>query len=180
MRFHWLYSEMEAIFEALQARAERSRDGAAQPRIGIVTSYDYHTATARVLLQPEGVLTGWLPVLTPWAGSGWGMTCPIGPGDQVLIIFQEGDVGHGIILGCLYSNTARPPGIGQEEFVLKHRSGSSIRLLNSGTIMIEGDLRVSGDIYDTHGSLSKLRNDYNIHIHRVSNGTITSTPIPVD
>ena len=47
---------MEAIFEALQARAERSRDGAAQPRIGIVASYDHHTATARVLLQPEGVL----------------------------------------------------------------------------------------------------------------------------
>ncbi len=171
---------METIFEAIRMQAELAHRRSAQPRIGIVTSSDHQTATARVLLQPEGVMTGWLPVLTAWTGSGWGMACPPSTGDQVLIIFQEGDVEHGIILGCLYSNAVRPPEARHGEFTLRHRSGSAIRLLNSGVIVVEGDLHVSGDIYDTHGSLSKLRNDYNVHFHRTSNGTNTSPPIPLD
>ena len=60
-------------------------------------------------LQPEGVLTGWLPVLSPWIGSGWGMCCPPVPGDQVLVIAQEGEAEHGLIIGRAFSSTQTPP-----------------------------------------------------------------------
>lgn len=158
--------------------AAASRIG--QPRMGIVTSSNNRTASARVLLQPEGILTGWLPVLTHWAGNGWGMYAPLSPGDQVLIIAQEGDGEHGVIAGSLFSRAATPPAAEPGELVLFHKSGSSLRLVNSGRIVINGDLYVSGDVYDAHGPLSRLRNAYNQHSHVAPNGAATSLPSILD
>src|SRR3984957_6089650 len=121
---------MDDFFDILSAKSGGTRKSFAQARMGTVTSSNSQTATAKVLLQPEGVLTGWLPVLTQWAGSGWGMACPPSPGDQVLIIPQEGDAQHGLIVGRLYSNSVRPPAAGPGEITLTHQSGCSIRLLN--------------------------------------------------
>src|ERR1700728_3383275 len=162
--------EMNELFDLVNVVSNRLVGTSAQPRIGIVSSSDPTTATAKVLLQPEGVLTGWLPVLTQWAGSGWGLSCPPSPGDQVLIIPQEGDAQHGLIVGRFFSNLVRPPLVEAGELIIRHLSGCSLRLLNSGIVAIEGDLHVSGDVYDSHGSLSKLRNDYNAHIHHTQNG----------
>jgi uncharacterized protein involved in type VI secretion and phage assembly len=170
---------LENFFTLLAANHEATRGGFAQPRMGTVTSSNSQTSMAKVLLQPEGVLTGWLPVLTQWVGSGWGMSCPPSPGDQVLVIPQEGDAQHGLIVGRLYSNLVRPPTAEPGEINLTHQSGCAVRLLNSGIVAIQGDLHVSGDVYDSHGALSKLRNDYNAHIHHTSNG-VTSGPVPLD
>jgi phage gp45-like len=167
---------MSEFHDLLTSQMDRLQAKSAQPRIGVVTSSNPQTATARVLLQPEGVLTGWLPVLTQWAGAGWGISCPPVPGDQVLIIPLEGDPQQGLVVGRLFSNQVRPPDAAPGEVTIRHRSGSSIRLLNSGVIAIEGDLHVTGDVYDSHGSLSKLRNDYNIHIHYTGSGAVTSIP----
>jgi uncharacterized protein involved in type VI secretion and phage assembly len=171
---------MVEFFDAVESTGKQTQGRFAQPRLAIVTSSDALKSMAKVLLQPERVLTGWLPVLTQWAGSGWGMACPPVPGDQVLVLPQEGDAQHGLIVGRLFSNSARPPSSEPGELTLKHQSGCSIRLLNSGIVSIVGDLHVSGDIYDTHGSMSKLRNDYNVHIHYTSNGQNTSNAIPLD
>lgn len=171
---------MDEFFDLLTVKSDGTRESFAQPRIGTVTSSNSQTATARVLLQPEGVLTGWLPVLTQWAGPGWGMVCPPSPGDQVLIIPQEGSSQHGLIIGRLYSNSVHPPQAESGEIALSHQSGCSLRLLNSGVVSIKGDLHVSGDVYDAHGPLSKLRNDYNIHIHHTGGGQVTSDPLPLD
>ena len=171
---------MDDFFDVLAMRSDGIRGTFAQPRMGTVTSSDPRTATAKVLLQPEGVLTGWLPVLTQWAGSGWGMACPPSPGDQVLIIPQEGDAQHGLIVGRLYSNSIRPPQVAPGEIILSHRSGCSLRLLNSGIVVVEGDLHVAGDVYDAYGPLSRLRNRYNAHIHHTSNGQTTSNPLQLD
>lgn len=156
---------MVDFFEMIGSRSERLRSNSAQPRMAVVTSSDPATGSARVLLQPEGVLSGWLPVLTQWAGAGWGISCPLAPGDQVFVIPQEGDAENGIIVGRVCSNSARPPDAAIGEIILRHQSGSSLRLLNSGIVCVHGDLHVAGDIYDMHGSLSHLRNNFNAHTH---------------
>lgn len=171
---------MAELLDALTALSTRMRGHLAQPRMGVVASSNAQTAMAKVLVQPEGVLTGWLPVMTQWTGAGWGMFCPPNPGDQVLVIPQEGDFQHGIIVGRLYSNTVRPPNAEVGELILCHRSGCSLRLSNNGTVLIEGDLHVSGDVYDSYGPLSKLRNDYNVHTHIYGADQTTSGPLPLD
>ncbi len=166
---------MERFLNALKAQAGALDQFAGQPRFGTVTSVDPDTAAARVKLEPEGVLSGWLPVLSSWTGSGWGMVCPPTPGDQVLVLSQEGDSEHGVIVGRAFSDAQRPPSAPAGEFWLVHKSGTAIKLVNDGTVQIKGDLHVDGDVYDRRGSLDRLRRHYDSHSH--GNG---APPTPQD
>ena len=156
---------MDSLMNALKGQAAAQDQAGGAPRFGVVTSVDPQTATARVTLQPEAVLTGWLPLLSPWAGNGWGLFSPPSPGDQVLVIPQEGDAEHGLILATSWSATTLPPQTPPGEFWLIHQSGSFLKLQNDGTIQVKGDLHVAGDVYDSHGALSGLRAHYNAHVH---------------
>ncbi len=55
---------MERLLNVIKQHAGGLDQGGGQPRFGIVTSVNPAAATARVTLQPEGVLSGWLPVLS--------------------------------------------------------------------------------------------------------------------
>ncbi len=167
---------MHRFLHALKAHAELSSQTTAQPRFATITSYNAANATARVLLQPEGTLSGWLPVLSAWSGNGWGMVCPLAAGDQVVVIAQEGEAAHGIIVGRAFSSTSPPPQAPSGECWLVHPSGAAIKLQRDGTVAISGDLHVTGDIYDRHGSLDHLRAAYNSHTHTTSGGAATSGP----
>lgn len=166
---------MDRFLNALKAHAGALDQAQGQPRFGTVSSVDPSAATARVLLQPEGVLTGWLPVLSPWIGAGWGLACPPLPGDQVFVLPQEGDAEHGVIVGRAYSDAQRAPVAPAGELWLVHRSGSFVKLQNDGTVQVSGDLHVAGDVYDRHGSLDRLRQHYDGHVHGAS-----PTPTPQD
>lgn len=171
---------MERFYNAIKSQADALVQGVGRPRFGTVTSVDPTAGTARVSLQPEGVLSGWLPLLTPWAGAGWGMVCPPLPGDQVLVVAQEGDAEHGLIVGRAFSNIQRPPAAPGGEFWLVHQSGAFLKLCNDGTIRVQGDLHVSGDVYDRQGPLSRLRGTYNGHTHTDSRGGQTTAPQQTD
>ena len=171
---------MERILNIIKQHAGAMDQGGSQPRFGTVTSVNPAAATARVSLQPEGVLTGWLPILSPWVGAGWGMSCAPSLGDQVLVLAQEGDAEHGIIVGRAFSNVHAPPAAPVGELWLVHGSGSFIKLRNDGTIELQGDLHVAGDVYDRNGSLSRLRGRYNSHTHSDSRGGTTSVTSKLD
>lgn len=156
---------MERLLNAIKAHAAAQDASSGQPRFGSVTSVDPAAGTARVRLQPDGVLTGWLPVLSPWVGAGWGMSCPPSPGDQVLVVPQEGDAEHGAVVARAWSAGAAVPATPVGELWLTHRSGSFVRLLNDGTVAVKGDLHVDGEVFDRHGSLDRLRQHYNQHRH---------------
>jgi phage baseplate assembly protein gpV len=165
---------MERFLNIIKAHAESLDSATGQPRFGIVTSVDTNSGCARVTLQPEGVLSGWLPILSPWAGAGWGLVCPPSPGDQVMVLAQEGDAEQGVIVGAAFSTAQLPPAAPVGEFWLLHSSGSSIKLQNDGTIRMNGNLYVNGDVYDSHGPLSALRMHYDGHTHIDSRGGTTS------
>ena len=156
---------MDSFLNALKAQGAIQDQAGGAPRFGIVASVDPSTATARVNLQPEGVLSGWLPLLTPWAGNGWGLVCHPMLGSQVLVIPQEGDAEHGLIIAASWSAQMAAPSAPTGEFWLVHQSGSFFKLLNDGTVQIKGDLHVTGDVYDQHGPMSQLRAHYNAHVH---------------
>lgn len=163
---------MDALLNILKGHAAHLDQGWAHPRIGIVSSVDPKTYTARVQVQPEGLLTGWLPIAALWAGNGWGVTAAPMPGDQVVVIWQEGDAEQGIILGRIWSSAVAPPAAPAGELWLVHASGAFIKLQGDGTISScagtwshQGNLVVSGDVSDSGGKLSALRRYYNQHTH---------------
>ncbi len=171
---------MDRLLNAIKAHTAAQDAAAGQPRFGVVTSVDPAAGTARVQLQPDGVLTGWLPVLSPWVGAGWGISCPPSPGDQVLVLPQEGDAEHGVIAGRAWSALAAGPATPVGELWLTHQSGSYLRLLNNGTVSVRGDLHVEGDVYDRQGPLDGLRQAYNLHRHSDAQGGLTGFAEPQD
>lgn len=183
---------MDNLPNVIKAHASSLDETLAQPRFGLVSSVDSTRATVRVQLQPEGVLTGWLPVLSPWTGPGWGMWCPPSPGDQVLVLPQEGAAEHGVVVGSAFSLSETCPPALAGEFWLVHSSGSFLKLTNDGTIHVNGPLsltgnlsvagniQASGTVADGHGALSGLRQHYDAHTHTDSRGGTTSEPAPQD
>lgn len=130
-------------------------------RVGVVTSVNPADYTAKVMIQPEGVMSGWLPISAMMIGNGWGLVSPPSNGEQVVIAAQEGDAEHGIIIGRLFSNQQLPPktyadqtqqgtttNVQPGEIGLVHKSGKFIRLL-SDRILINGDLYENGVLHAT-------------------------------
>lgn len=123
--------------QAIQAMGER-----ATTRLGTVKSYDSGNYAVRVAIQPEGNLTGWIPLLSPWVGNGWGMFCPPSVGDLVEMQFQEAD--HDAALSCmrLFNDQTRPLAVPSGEFWLQHKSGAFVKLTNDGKLLVNSQLEI--------------------------------------
>jgi phage baseplate assembly protein gpV len=176
---------MNRFLNALKSQAGAQDRSTAQPRFAVVTSVDPTRPAARVSLQPEGVITGWLPILSPWVGAGWGLSCPPTPGDQVFVLAQEGDADNGVIIGRAWSDTAHTPQAPSGELWLVHQSGAFLKLANDGAIHIQGNVFITGsltttaDVSDSHGPLNRLRQHYDAHTHSdPQDGTVGTTSQP--
>lgn len=132
---------MDALLNAMRREAERVGANVAHPRMAIVSSYNPADHTIKAKLQPEGIETGWFPWASSVVGNGWGLFAPPSPGDQVVVLFQEGSGGSPIGIGAIYNDEDRAvvEGLGgapSGEAWLVHQSGSRIRLLNDSGIEI--------------------------------------------
>jgi phage baseplate assembly protein gpV len=144
---------MNQLFNTIRAAAQQAGQSVATTRQGTVTSYDPATYSVRVALQPDNVLTGWLPLKSLWVGSGWGLFCPPSIGDLVEIDYQEGATGYGSAGLRFYNDEDRPLSCPSGEFWLVHQSGSSLKFHNDGSVELEtaGNLKetVKGDYHLT-------------------------------
>lgn len=140
-------------YDRLRAEISRSGQSAAanlaQPRTGLVTSYDPDRYAVKVEIQPENVETGWLPILTLMSGQGWGVYFGPSKGDQALVIFLEGDGLAGVCVGFLPSDEDVPPRVEAGEIILAHKSESFIRLEAGGVIRSKGTWEHEGPITAT-------------------------------
>jgi phage baseplate assembly protein gpV len=177
---------MDQFWNLVKSHAAGLDGLAGVARFGLVSSFDPSAYAARVMIQPENVLSGWLPVLSSWVGAGWGMAAPLNPGAQVLVLAQEGDAEQGVIIGAVWSAVDTPLPAPAGELWLQHQSGSFVKLHNDGSIALQatvvnvsGNLVVSGDISDqggAHGTLVALRSAYDAHTHADPQGGSTGLP----
>lgn len=115
-------------------------------RQGLVQSYGPGHA-AKVLYQPEGVLSGWLPVGTMGAGPGWGMGFAPMVGQQVTVHFLEGDHDSGIIGPSIHSTVdTPPPNLKAGMAWMIDPSGSSVLLTNDGNVSINAPGNLSATV----------------------------------
>jgi phage baseplate assembly protein gpV len=165
---------MDALLNAWKAHAGAMDAAQGRVRVGTVQSVNPASHTARVTIQPEGTLTGWLPVKAWQRGIG----SPPVIGDQAVIEPQEGDAEHGIITGIIYSDASRAPQFngapaqGGEFLYVNPQSGSALYLSNDGkmtlkdahnaTIVLPND--GTALIQDAHGSKVNLTNDGKIAV----------------
>jgi phage baseplate assembly protein gpV len=115
--------------------ANRVQNTRGEPKFGIVTSV--HGGAVAVLLQPEEMLTVFMPQMFPWASLNAGFYAPPNIGDQVMILFQEGSKDVPVCIGAFFWNEAPAPidtVAGQAKWF--DASGAFIKLNNDGTITI--------------------------------------------
>ncbi len=167
---------MKQLMNAFKSLAQQTTQSRAATRHGIVTSYDPNTYAVKVQLQPEGVLTGWIPLKSAWVGNGWGLFCPPSIGDAIEIDFQEDDGGNGCAGWRFYNAVERPLPCPSGEFWLVHQKGAFVKLTNDGhvelhasknlNITVDGDaqIHVEGDAcLDVTGQLHSRASQWNHH-----------------
>ncbi len=152
---------MRAIQNAMRLQAQRALASVVSSRVGQVTNYDPTSFTVRVQLQPDSVVTGWIPVASPWIGNGWGLCAAPNIGDMVVVDFINGDLEAGIVVGRLWNLQDLPLAPPAGEFWLVHKSGQFVKLTNDGKLTLS----------DAHGTTVSLNGDGTVS----SAGTWTHT-----
>ncbi len=182
---------VDQLINLIRSQAIATLSTFSQTRVGIIVGYDPDTYTANVEIKPEGIKTGNIPILSQWIGNQWGFYSAPELNDMVIVHFQEGDFSCGFIGQRIYSFTDRPisPGPPSGETWMIHKTGTYIKFLNDGTIemkcldengdktdvniianvVVDGDIRASGNILDNNGTnshdMADMRTIYNSHVH---------------
>ena len=156
---------MKELLNGIKATAQQAGQSTATTRQGIVTGYDPSAYAVKVTLQPDGTLTGWIPLKSAWVGNGWGMFCPPSLGDAVEVDFQEADGGVGSAGLRFYNDVDKPLSCPSGELWLVHKSGSFIKLLNSGAISSSGQWNHAGNITVTGGNVLADGKSLKTHTH---------------
>ena len=78
----------------------------------------------------------WMPVVVPGAGTDKGLAVIPEVGDQVLIVFPQGDLAYGIVLGGLYGENRSPGQVdeGTRPFAFRTGNGQAITLDAAGGV----------------------------------------------
>jgi phage baseplate assembly protein gpV len=151
---------MMDLFNRMKGAATAAVQQGGQNRWGLVTAVRQSDTgyMAKVTIQPDGVTSAWLPVLTPMVGPGWGLVCPPYPGMQAFVASDTGDGHHGVILGLTYSAQYMPPvppnafdqpdgtPVAPGEIALVSQAGGVLRLCADGSIHIKGNVRIDGTL----------------------------------
>src|ERR1035437_10021330 len=125
---------MEDLLNVHRREAERVFARSTSWAVGVTDSYDPKTHSVKVKLQPEGTLTGWLPISSLGVGSGYGIHVAPKSGDPVLIHFHEGDREAGVVLGSFFTDKPPPVEIQEGEFLFQDQKNNLIYFKNDGTL----------------------------------------------
>jgi phage baseplate assembly protein gpV len=190
---------MDRLINALKLHADGAAQNSAHMRMGIITSYDPVNNAAIVTIQPEGVLSGWLPVGTIGVGAS---SMVVGPqiGDQVVLHPQEGDAEQWNIGHRVFDAQSMPPtavGTGKQvqsgEIAAFHSSGSYFHLSNDGNVWLQahgllnvtapttvmtGDLHVTGTVISGYGGSDQV--GLQTHTHHQPNDSHGDVEAPTN
>jgi phage baseplate assembly protein gpV len=145
---------MSGLAEALRYHAAVLDAARPQPRFATVQSVDAQRHLAKVTIQPEGVLSGWLPILGMGGGGGWGLICPPAIGAQVVVVPLDGDHESWAVLGAAWS-LVNPPAapvayVKPGEAAIVSVSGAYIRLSADGSVTVSAvgnvTVKATGDV----------------------------------
>lgn len=163
-------------------------------KFGVVTAVNPLTAKARVEFADDNILSYWLPILQKKTLKDKFYSI-VDVGEQVACLMDENSE-DGVILGSIYTNHDKVPGITKDQHIAKFEDGSFIEYnkenqmltIVAKTVNIVGDIYQTGflentdgilsatDITDKKSSMQAMRDIYNEHTHTGNQGNPTSTP----
>ena len=145
---------MRKLLNVMRSQSGMTGQARAASRLGIVSAYDPATYSVKVMLQPEGAETGWIPLGAVATGAGYGIYAAPVLGEQIVVSFQDGDRDAGVAEQRFFDNDNPPAAVPSGEIWVLHKSGAFFKLTNDG----------KASFSDGHGASVVLN----------GNGTITS------
>lgn len=121
---------------AMRQHAIASANLRSHPKIGTISGYDPNRPAVKVLFQPEGNESGWIPLGALWVGNGWGMFAAPNLGTQVEVTFLDGNDEAGSANLRFFSNVEKALAVPAGEFWLQHKNGQSVKLTNDGKLTV--------------------------------------------
>lgn len=116
---------------------------------GTISAYNPANYTVRVMLEPQQVETGWIPLKAPWIGNGWGMVVGPSLGDAVSVFFN-GSPNQGVAMLGLFNDVDQPPPVPSGEWWTVHKTGSLLKFHNDGSVELTSnqdlDVTVGGNL----------------------------------
>jgi phage baseplate assembly protein V len=92
--------------------------------------------SVKVNLEPYEIETGWLKMVSPYAGNGFGIVLPPpAEGTHVRVIFDMGDINNGVVVGATYNDVSVSPNVNFGDAAIFHQSGSQIVMKSDGSIV---------------------------------------------
>jgi phage baseplate assembly protein gpV len=171
---------MDGLLNHARRAAQEAMNARPNTRAAIVDGYDPARHLVRVRVQPEDVLTDWIPVKALAVGSGWGMVFAPSIGDVLDIEFTSGTP-DGASAGLRYfSDQANPPNVPSGECWIVHKTGSSIKLTTDGKLTLTdaagtilaldnaGNVAITGNVTVTGKSTAQgdvIGNGTSLHTH---------------
>ncbi len=134
------------LLNSMRMQAQLQAGNRATVKLGLVDAYDPNNYAVKVNLQPENVITGWLPLASPWIGNGWGLHAPPSIGDMIEVQFQEGDIEAGFACQRFYNDSDRPLPCPSGEFWLVHQSGSLLKFHNDGSVELTSHANLTATV----------------------------------
>lgn len=154
----------------------------ANTRIGLVQAYNPQDGSVKVVIQPvdesdpNNGQTGWIPLATQYVG----MVGAPRQNDQVIVLFHQGNLNNGIVIGRLYSQANPAPEVPEGEYWITHPTGTFVKIKNDGSVEINGNSKITLTAPEidlsNNGSLKKLITDAFVDLY--NNHTHGSTPPP--
>ena len=140
-----------------------------------VTNHQDPEGLGRVKLRypwlSDEVESGWARVATAMSGGGWGLFLLPEVGDEVLVLFERGDMNYPFVVGSLWHAEARPPadnGDGKNAVrLLRSRSGHLVQLDDSDgseKILIRDRSGKNEIVIDTASNTIAIRSDQDLRL----------------
>lgn len=125
---------MRAIANAMRQIGQQQQSARAGTRVGVITNYDPATYSVKVRIQPDDILSGWIPLKAVAVGDGFGIYAAPRPGDVVELHFQEDAIDCASAGLRFFGDGALPVKVPAGEYWIVHRSGSTLKFHDSGDV----------------------------------------------
>ncbi|MES1988724.1 MAG: phage baseplate assembly protein V [Pseudomonadota bacterium] len=200
---------MNKLINSIKTQAGLVVSGSEFATTGIVTQINESNSSLVMVKISEAfsnqpaLTTGWIPVLSPWAGNGSGFFAPPQYNDLVLLIFANGSTQNPLAALRIFNDEDQALNVPPGECWLVHKSGSFLKLTNDGKILINSEVEIdlsapivkitattscevnspSIKLGNTLLPLKKLINDtfitlFNNHIHPTPSGNSSPPTVP--
>ena len=100
----------------------------------------------KVKVAQGDLVTGWIPVFQPAAGTDESVFVPIEKGEMVCVVCPNGSIENGAAIRGMNYNGKKIPTTSDQEFVIKLKDGNTIKFdksFNKIQISVTGDAEIS-------------------------------------